>query len=330
MAVIENISIKHFKSIRELSFDCRRVNVFIGEPNTGKSNILEALGVFSADASTCNKILRYKSPVNLFFDNDVSEDFSITAMPYTLAGNFNGGRVEMKTGIQENKVDNTLKVKNLTSFYLSEKDKGGNSGNPTPFRFYRFSAVDTYFPASVLYLSTPDGDNLFDMLLTNKNLRGKVSAIFRDKGYRLSLRTESREIEILKDVDEVVYSYPLHTVSDTLQRIIFYTAVLETNRDAILLLEEPEAHLFPFFTKQFAERVALDEAGNQFFIATHNPYFLLSLIEKTPASELCVYIVSMKNYETVVTPVSAEGIATMLDDGADTFFNLHHLAGDAL
>ncbi len=41
--MIEKLAIKNFKSIKELDIDCRRINLFIGEPNTGKSNILEAL-----------------------------------------------------------------------------------------------------------------------------------------------------------------------------------------------------------------------------------------------------------------------------------------------
>lgn len=38
--MISPVSIQNFKSIRHLEFEARRVNVFIGEPNTGKSNFL--------------------------------------------------------------------------------------------------------------------------------------------------------------------------------------------------------------------------------------------------------------------------------------------------
>ena len=38
--MIRTLEIKNFKSIKELRLDCRRINIFIGEPNTGKSNIL--------------------------------------------------------------------------------------------------------------------------------------------------------------------------------------------------------------------------------------------------------------------------------------------------
>jgi hypothetical protein len=41
------VSIPNFKSLRDLEFSPRRANVFMGDANTGKSNILEALAAFS-------------------------------------------------------------------------------------------------------------------------------------------------------------------------------------------------------------------------------------------------------------------------------------------
>ena len=48
MQKIDNIEIKNFKSIRHQKIEgCKRVNVFIGYPNVGKSNILEALSLLT-------------------------------------------------------------------------------------------------------------------------------------------------------------------------------------------------------------------------------------------------------------------------------------------
>ena len=44
---IQNIEISNFKSIKDLKIDgCKKINIFAGKPNAGKSNILEALSVF--------------------------------------------------------------------------------------------------------------------------------------------------------------------------------------------------------------------------------------------------------------------------------------------
>ena len=44
--MIEKIQIQNFKSIRDLELELGRVNVFIGENGSGKTNILEAIGVY--------------------------------------------------------------------------------------------------------------------------------------------------------------------------------------------------------------------------------------------------------------------------------------------
>lgn len=67
--MINNVSIKNFKSLKDVSFESRRVNVFIGEPNVGKSNLLEALGVFSISGNNYNEILRYNTFSDLFSDS---------------------------------------------------------------------------------------------------------------------------------------------------------------------------------------------------------------------------------------------------------------------
>lgn len=48
---IHKLSISHFKSIKELNLEPERINVFVERPNVGKSNILEALSLFSGPFS---------------------------------------------------------------------------------------------------------------------------------------------------------------------------------------------------------------------------------------------------------------------------------------
>lgn len=69
----------------------------------------------------------------------------------------------------------------------------------------------------------------------------------------------------------MIVSYPYATVSDTLQRMVLYTVAIETSEDAVLILEEPEAHTFPYYTKHLAERIALDPRRNHYFIVERSP-----------------------------------------------------------
>lgn len=49
--LINNITIKGFKSLEDLSIDLGQVNVFVGANGSGKSNILEGIGILSAAAN---------------------------------------------------------------------------------------------------------------------------------------------------------------------------------------------------------------------------------------------------------------------------------------
>ncbi|MFN3762347.1 MAG: AAA family ATPase, partial [Anaerolineae bacterium] len=72
--MIQTLEIHNFKSIRHLVLDCRRVNVFIGEPNTGKSNILEAVGVFSVPFTGCFRdFIRMENMADVFCDSRLEE-----------------------------------------------------------------------------------------------------------------------------------------------------------------------------------------------------------------------------------------------------------------
>ena len=81
------LDIKNFKSVKALKLDCKRLNVFIGEPNTGKSNILESLGFLSycfhgsPTGGTDNQLkafVRYENTGNLFYDQGLENAIEVS------------------------------------------------------------------------------------------------------------------------------------------------------------------------------------------------------------------------------------------------------------
>lgn len=104
--------------------------------------------------------------------------------------------------------------------------------------------------------------------------------------------------------------------------MIFYLVAMESNENAVLVFEEPEAHAFPYYTKYLAERIALDKNQNQYFISTHNPYLLLSILEKASKKEVGLFITYFEDYQTKVKPLSEKGKREILDAEIDAFFNL--------
>lgn len=198
-------------------------------------------------------------------------------------------------------------------------------GAPTvPVRYYRFKPLLAFPNTQPGLLNPPFGDNLVAVFYTDETLRQKVGAIFKSQGFRLQLKPTESELLIAKDVNDELYSYPWGSVSETLRRIAFFMAVLETNQNATLLLDEPEANTFPFYTKYLAERIALDES-NQFFITTHNPYLLGSIVSKAPAKDTNVFVTYMERFETKVKLITGDRLGQIMDLGSSVFFNLDKL-----
>ena len=72
-SLIKHLQIKNFKSVRDLSLDCERINLFIGKPNAGKSNILEAISLLGAgyclpEEKFMQRFIRYGNITQLFSD----------------------------------------------------------------------------------------------------------------------------------------------------------------------------------------------------------------------------------------------------------------------
>ena len=128
------------------------------------------------------------------------------------------------------------------------------------------------------------------------------------------------KIKVVKQYEDSFISHPYHLISDTLQRIVFYLTAILSNKDSMLVFEEPEAHAFPYYTKYLAEIIASDK--NQYFISTHNPYLLLSLLEKTPKDEIGIFITYFEDYQTKIKRLGDEELKEIMDLEIDVFFNI--------
>jgi predicted ATPase len=118
-------------------------------------------------------------------------------------------------------------------------------------------------------------------------------------------------------------------MADTLKRIIFYVAAIRYNNASIVTLEEPEVHSFPKFISFLADEIIRAEK-HQFFLATHSPYLLNTLIENTPSDQLSIFLCGYdKNkFETTVKKLSEEELSELLNFGVDIFFNINRYLDD--
>jgi len=323
---IRTLRIRNFKSLKDLTLDCKRVNLIIGEPNTGKSNILETLGMLSqACYGRIHSFVRLEVMTDLFYDHIVDNSISIefdgnNFLIRSSEGIFSGEYME--------KSSQGMRGRSAFQYNYDAQGSVWTMHALRAFKFYRFVKLPSFQNPKSEFLQPPDGDNLIAVIRGNKRLREVISQIFDKFGYKVLFRVEKGEIEVQKESEDILISFPYSLASETLQRLVFYLAAIYSNRDSILAFEEPEAHAFPYYTKYLAERIALDENNNQYFIATHNPYFLTAILEKTPKEEVQVFATSLDNYQTKVRALTEANKKEILSDmGYDIFFNIKDFLG---
>lgn len=319
--MIEFLKIRNFKSIKEAEIRCKKVNIFIGKPNSGKSNILETIGLLSYFAFGGNPehFFRTTRSRELFYDKDLSKELSLIT-----------NLIHLKAFSKDRSIRWLISMESVSS---EEIPSSPDEYPPVPkgrirnylkiFRFYRFSKPGTK-SEPVDYLEPPDGANLLGILNSNHKLRKIVGSFFEEFGYNLILKPDEKKLEILKIIDGIGVSFNIDLISETLLRMVFNFAIIESNKNSVITLEEPESHAFPFYVRLFAEAIARD-SSNQFFISTHNPYFLITIAEKVPKADINIFVTDYSNYETKIHIVPEDKLADILSSDIDVFFNLDRL-----
>lgn len=344
MNPIKNIEIKNFKSIRHQKIDgCKRINVFIGYPNTGKSNLLEALSLFSVDKvdARFSSFVRAEELTTLFYDGNVDNRIEIkvnnnnTILGDLVESNevYFAWQLAYKdlSGIYDilhyNKAEGRDNIANWDSIFTRQvrtpafRQQMKDAGLIESVKRYIFQKNLNYSSGRYDTLSVPNGENIFDIIRTHQDIRGEVAGLFDFYKLELLYNSTEKKFSILKRLEkDVVFTIPYPLVSDTLQRLVFYKAAIKSNNESILIFEEPEAHMFPPYIRGFTADVIFDKS-NQFFIATHSPYVLDAFAEDAP-NDLAVYLVYYENGETKVKLMSESDMAEVREYGVDLFYNL--------
>ncbi|GAB3582100.1 hypothetical protein GCM10027345_25790 [Hymenobacter daeguensis] len=385
--VINTLYIQNFKSIRSAILHPRRVNIIIGEPNAGKSTVLEAMSLlgsfpYEQKKKFMRSFIRYEKPAQLFHDSVMTSPIRVeTDRDLCLLGRVNqNGEKRFKYAVFSQTAYLLLRAqlglpllegrgKNRTSddaqllarlydhlasagtlpepgFLYTEFDRDGYvdqpgtaghyltsvpSWQPRAVKSYRFkhkSHLDRrYDDAS---LRPPHGNNLVQVLEANADLRQEFATLFESHNLRLRVRPDTRRFEVMKEVEGLSFAYPYSSSGDTLRRYGFHLAAMESNRNTVLLLEEPEAHSYPRYVTQLAERIATQQT-NQYFVTTHSPHFFNEVLEnmvpyENRVPELAVFVAYYKDFQTKVRQLSDEEVRGLRRDSLDVFSSLSQLA----
>ncbi|MDX2287144.1 MAG: AAA family ATPase [Bacteroidia bacterium] len=330
--LVPALSIRNFKSIHRLDLECRRVNVLIGAPDSGKSNLLEAVGLLSwlgAEHAKLQDFVRLDRITQLFFEQETAHSILIDTghcraeIGYDAAASRFHIRLAFPQEADGEAVEQPLDIDSRGSGLFPQL-----SGHLHAYGWYQFSGEVSFISRRPGRLMPPAGSNLPAILLTARQLRQEAAELIAESGLRLLIRQHENltPLELQQERDGVIISYPYQSLSDTLRRMLFYQLAISSNKQAVLCFEEPEAFAFPPYLKHLAETIATD-SDNQYFIATHSPYVLTSLIEKTPQAELNVVLArrAQDRSGSQFTPLDAAQIEYLLDTEHGAFFNLDNL-----
>jgi AAA15 family ATPase/GTPase len=327
--LMKHVEIGNFKSIKHLELDdCKRINLFVGYPNVGKSNIIEALSLFSVpylnEGDNLNKLIRAENKFELFFDAKIDTCF-VTDGYRTAEFKTNSSFVLRHEDIGTGRQFFFSPKLNLSKHTNSNIDDGEDCWHGN-VKKYTFNANQNRIANNELSLLPPYGENLIDVLTNNINVaevKVWIKQELKKFGLEYVIDKADNSLKVQRRLnDDEVLQFPWSSVADTLQRIIFYKTAIASNADSVLLFEEPEAHAFPPYIRTVTNDIA-GSKSNQFFITTHSPVIVNEFIEDAEiCKELAIYIVDFKNGETTVKRLMSSDLDEIFSNGIDLFFDL--------
>jgi AAA15 family ATPase/GTPase len=304
----------------------------------GKSNILEAIGLFGLNGGASIKdIVRLKEIPTIFFNGSIEEELMVLLNNgYGINGTYSQNAFELQfrqhdgTG-QFQKINPVLNRETTKTYHYESFDKyAGIMGADISFdqfivKKYEFKKDIDYHAGNYSSLEFPYGKNIFSILQTNSQIKKDAKELF--DAYDLKLLYDSREQQftIIKETNSGIFTVPYELVADTLQRLLFYKAGVYSNRNTVLLFEEPEAHMFPPYISKLTSDIWFHK-GNQYFITSHSPFVVNDFLENA-RDELSIYIVEYKRDlgETIVIRLTEEQVHEAYQYGIDIFFNLESI-----
>lgn len=364
------IEISGFKSIKKpVEFNLAPLNILLGPPASGKSNILDAiaiLGYFArflffdkeyggnpANIESLPIIARFNEPPQLF-------NYSNLANPIKISIKSGDNPINtLRIFYERGKLNVILNDKNLPwdlMNYQPEPIKAAHSAiaslssaeselyDARLYGYDRYGLASTQcpndytcsfplrlkgvrkkdFPGSIL---SEFGWNALSLIKSSANIIVSLNRKLRD------YLDQEIEVRYLRRGELIVFDYGIEieftSVSDSIFRVLYYLMSIQSalnyaklkgeEKKFILLLEEPEAHIFPFFLDLLVDQIKDATKDLYVIITTHNPIFSSMVWDKV--EKLSTYYTTRDDVgNTLISELDVKKLTDELKTSEDILF----------
>jgi predicted ATP-dependent endonuclease of OLD family len=288
--MLDKIEISNFKKIQDKNVDGQmldcplildklaQVNYLVGDNGCGKSSVLEAIQVRSAQQNNDN----YQNKISKlgYFGNVLKNNF------YAIFHSTKGDNKFTFKPYLSSYQNNTLDLE----IFINDVSQGGNLIDDSPI-FNQFVAVNSYTDVKFRFASFPIGFNYDEPDILEQKLINflnkyiffevKVSKLYRTFNNKddAVLEFEDGKVQNLKSLSSGNRS--LIELYFGLEKAIIPSQQID--KEFILSLEEPETFFHPALQKKlpqiFEDLGLLSDGKVRFIISTHSPFIINAALE---------------------------------------------------
>lgn len=299
--MLNEFSIENFKVFKEFKLkNLKKVNFFVGAPNTGKTSILEALSLFLAKNPQmlvllleARAMLNSDSFESLFFDNDVNKPIILKSGSNQL--DISPTSQDKELLLQSDKLNSSNLLQAVNNLDFSFKQRNGESilsnisfdqtGNTINFKVPKNQILETFSNNVEFLCGIANRQFYYTHFLVNLN---KIIADKnKDENFQKKIKEFNKNIEQIKFGNEnkilVQQINTQHTIDLRLfgQGFQFYIFILTTiiSGKKYIIIDELENGLHFKSIDLLLKAILNSPEDVQFFITTHNEEVLKRLAD---------------------------------------------------
>lgn len=305
--MISKLHLENFKTFLELNMDFSKLTVLTGKNSSGKSSVIQAIRILK---EYCYRGDSYfymqESPIMTLKSKIAIADFMRLSFVYD----------EKKVSCRVSGNDSELLVDADNTLALTREEYDSIS----------YISADRYGPRNFFEMNSlisknvgEKGENVFSFLETNKNAYKIVPEVLRLNKENKILKDNINDwLNVITPGAELTYTnydnkyFPKYSGIAPVETgyglsfslpVIISLLFFDGDKDSVLLLENPEAHLHPAAQTEFGKLIAASASlGKQVILETHSDHIIDGIRIAVKESKLLpddvkLYYFTKQNFE---------------------------------